>query len=284
MKWFKHMADMSLDVKIKRLIRKYGVEGYGLYNYILENIVRMMDSEKPMPELESDAEDIAHELKMDTVRVEEIMLFCIHQELFDQSEINGRIVANKIYKFLSTDVTRNPEIKKMIAKYSEKHSFVPDSPGQPRTTTRHPKVVGSNSGHITLDYITLDNNKEEESAKAVTFDSKAYELAELLYSLHKTEDEKYKVSDKSMESWAVEIDKLNRIDERSWDDIERVIRWAKRPDSFWFTNIMSGKKLRQQFPKLLIQSNKDVQLEDAPTQLYYDQPNPELSALVRGNK
>lgn len=147
MKWFKHMSDMSIDVKIKRLIRKFGVEGYGLYNYILETIVRRMDSENPVPELEAGAEDIAHELKMDTVRVEEIMLFCLHQELFDQSEVNGRIVANKIYKFLSSDQTRNPEIKKMIASYAGKHEVsmnVQDIPDQSR-----------------LDEITLDETKLE---------------------------------------------------------------------------------------------------------------------------
>ena len=120
MKWFKHMSDMSSDVKIKRLIRKFGVEGYGLYNYILELIVRKLDSDSPLPDLEESSNDIAGDLQMDTVKVEEIMLFCIQQGLFEQDEVTGRIVAAKVYKFLQQSETRSQAIRDMISAYKTK--------------------------------------------------------------------------------------------------------------------------------------------------------------------
>ena len=120
MRWFKHMADMASDVKIKRLIRRFGVDGYGLYNFILELIVRKLDSDSPMPDLEESSTDIASDLGMDTVRVEEIMLFCIEQGLFEQDEVTGRIVAAKIYKFLQQSETRSEAIRGMISSYKTK--------------------------------------------------------------------------------------------------------------------------------------------------------------------
>ena len=117
MKWFKHMTDMSEDVKIKRVVRKFGVEGYGLYCYILERIVKKLETESPAPDLEETAQDIANDLGMDTLRVEEIMWFCVEQGLFGQDEITGRLTAHKIYKYLQQSETRSKEIRNMITAF-----------------------------------------------------------------------------------------------------------------------------------------------------------------------
>ena len=119
MKWFKHMTHMSQDVRVKRLIRKYGIEGYGLYNYILELIVRRLDTDSPMPDLEESSNDIAGDMSMDTLKVEEIMWFCIEQGLLSQDEMSGRLVAHKVYKFLQQSETRSEEIRNMISAYKK---------------------------------------------------------------------------------------------------------------------------------------------------------------------
>ena len=87
-----------------------------------------------------------------------------------------------------------------------------------------------------------------------TIEPKAKELAELMYLLHKQVDQKAKKP--NIDSWAMDIEKINRLDGRSYDEIEKVIRWVKIPGNFWFTNIMSGKKLRMQFSRLFIEANK----------------------------
>lgn len=80
---------------------------------------------------------------------------------------------------------------------------------------------------------------------------KAKEMAELLFSLHKQVDQNVKKP--NIDSWAMDIEKINRLDGRSYEDIEKVIRWVKIPGNFWFANIMSGKKLRQQFSRLIVE-------------------------------
>lgn len=51
--------------------------------------------------------------------------------------------------------------------------------------------------------------------------------------------------------WAVDIDKLIRIDGKTAGEIERVIHWCQA-DSFWMTNILSGAKLREKWDQLTV--------------------------------
>lgn len=85
---------------------------------------------------------------------------------------------------------------------------------------------------------------------------KAIELANLMYELHKQVDPKLKAP--NIEKWAADIEKINRLDGRSYEDIEKVIRWIKTPGNFWFANIMSGNKLRLQFSRLYIEACKNI--------------------------
>jgi hypothetical protein len=54
---------------------------------------------------------------------------------------------------------------------------------------------------------------------------------------------------RTVTSWAWDIDKMNRIDGRSWEDIEHIIRWCQS-DTFWKSNILSGAKLRDKANQL----------------------------------
>ena len=74
MKWFKHETERS--AKVDRLLMEYGVEGYGLFQYCREIIAGTIRPENLTFELEHDAELIAYQLKMDTLRVEKIMKRC----------------------------------------------------------------------------------------------------------------------------------------------------------------------------------------------------------------
>ena len=87
-------------------------------------------------------------------------------------------------------------------------------------------------------------------------DSESTRLAELLFTLHKKYDKAYSPPRKHIESWADDIEKLHRIDKREYPDIERVIRWVKSDGNFWFSNIMSGAKLREQFSRLCVQMSQ----------------------------
>ena len=89
--------------------------------------------------------------------------------------------------------------------------------------------------------------------KTQTIPEQASRLAHLLYDLHRLVDPHFTTSQKHIEQWAKDIEKLNRIDKRSYEDIEKVIRWVKTAGNFWCPNIISGSKLREKYPRVFLQ-------------------------------
>lgn len=144
MLWFKHMTDMIDDPRIRRVVRKHQALGYAVYNLSVERISKRLTSDSPLPDLEETAEDIAALLNVDTIIVEEVILFCMQIGLFEQNELTGRIVCNKVYKFIEKSQTRNKELRKMIDKYKENHEClrlsqtVSDIPGQSQIVSENP--------------------------------------------------------------------------------------------------------------------------------------------------
>jgi len=104
----------------------------------------------------------------------------------------------------------------------------------------------------------LDNNIRGGSNEPPISESQktALELSELLLTSHRREFPDYlsgktdKEIKKKIEGWAVDIEKLIRIDKKNPETIKDVILWVKTPGNFWFQNIESGKKLRDKFERL----------------------------------
>ena len=97
------------------------------------------------------------------------------------------------------------------------------------------------------------NNKCPESLEPET-----YRLASLISELHiQNLDSGYKpITQKQKQTWASDIEKLHRIDGRSYQDIEKVIRSIKVHGQFWGSVVMSGSKLRDKFPTIWAQLNQ----------------------------
>lgn len=61
----------------------------------------------------------------------------------------------------------------------------------------------------------------------------------------------------NMQTWAKEIDRMIRLDKRTPEDIEAVIRFSQR-DKFWQSNILSTGKLREKFPQLFLKMDAET--------------------------
>jgi len=57
----------------------------------------------------------------------------------------------------------------------------------------------------------------------------------------------------NLQPWAVEIDRMIRIDNRTPEEISLVINFCQS-DAFWMSNILSAKKLREKFDTLSLQA------------------------------
>jgi hypothetical protein len=97
--------------------------------------------------------------------------------------------------------------------------------------------------------IKNDKNIKENNKRKVSDES--LRLATLLKDLMLLNDDKARIP-LDLTSWALEIDRINRLDHRSFEDIEAVIRFSQ-VDKFWKTNVLSANSLRNNFPKLYLQ-------------------------------
>lgn len=89
----------------------------------------------------------------------------------------------------------------------------------------------------------------------------AQDLAEELRDAIATHSPEYieaRVSEKTMRTWQIAIDRLLRLDKAKPEEVQAVIRYAHIEDKseFWRANMMSGVSLRKQFHRLLIQAKK----------------------------
>lgn len=56
--------------------------------------------------------------------------------------------------------------------------------------------------------------------------------------------------------WLSDMERLHRIDDRSWEQIDKAIQWCQNND-FWKANIMSPAKLRKQYDQLRLAAQRD---------------------------
>lgn len=96
---------------------------------------------------------------------------------------------------------------------------------------------------------TTNKNIRSKEYKKYSPDSDEFRLSNLLYELIKENNPQFKAP--NLDNWCGHVDKMIRLDKRSVDDIEAVIRWCQE-DNFWHKNILSTDKLRKQFDKLYI--------------------------------
>ncbi|RLC34861.1 MAG: DNA replication protein DnaD [Candidatus Nealsonbacteria bacterium] len=99
-----------------------------------------------------------------------------------------------------------------------------------------------------------------------------YSLSKLLFSLIQQNNPKAKKPD--LQSWCRHIDLAIRIDKRTPEELEEVIKWCQT-DVFWSANILSTAKLRKQFDQLWLKMNngsaeKEIPLTWEEIEIYKD--------------
>jgi len=88
----------------------------------------------------------------------------------------------------------------------------------------------------------------EEDRLGKTILVEEFKLASLLRDLIKENTPTFK--EPNLQDWTDEVDKMVRLDKRTYEQIEIVIRWSQN-DDFWQSNILSTKKLRKNFDMLV---------------------------------
>ncbi len=99
-----------------------------------------------------------------------------------------------------------------------------------------------------------DKKNKYPSSEKFSSDTVEYKLSLLLRDGILKNYPKTKVpDDDSLHKWAVHIDRMIRLDNRTPEEIEKVIEFSLK-DNFWQQNILSTEKLRKQFNTLAIKA------------------------------
>lgn len=104
------------------------------------------------------------------------------------------------------------------------------------------------------------DDTEDSSQKKAKYSEEDMKMVDLLISLIVKNTPEW-VLNGNKETWAEHIEKLHRIDGRTYEQIEYMIRWTQA-DPFWRQNILSTAKLREKFndliPKLKASVTKNI--------------------------
>jgi hypothetical protein len=127
-------------------------------------------------------------------------------------------------------------------------SLVFDKPQKP--TYGNPTSVEPTSDNLTLLEEPYKNKRKEERTTR-TYGDEVISLCNLLADLIEANGIKRPTV---TDNWHQDMERLNRLDGYSFEQIERTIRWVQQ-DSFWRSNVLSPAKLRKQFGALQLKSN-----------------------------
>jgi DNA-binding transcriptional regulator YhcF (GntR family) len=110
----------------------------------------------------------------------------------------------------------------------------------------------------------VSTNVDTQATKKINYNDKDFLIAKklfaMLYNNNPAFNQKYKVltaGEKTCWTWAVDIERLVRIDGATHEQIGFVIEWINSKDGeFWQSNIMSGRKLREKFTTIVGQMKR----------------------------
>jgi hypothetical protein len=102
--------------------------------------------------------------------------------------------------------------------------------------------------------LTIHEPSLESSLNTRVYDNEVIKACNLLADLIADNGSRRpEVTDK----WLSDMERLNRIDERSWEQITKAIEWCQA-DDFWRGNIMSPGKLRKQYDQLRLAAQRNT--------------------------
>lgn len=252
--FFQHDTSMSSDEKMEALEAVHGNDGYAVYNKLLERIYRSggnLDLSDPVQHL-----SIARKCNVSPEKFNQIIADAVRFRLFDPKvwDEENRLTSDRIQVQINLVEEKREEGRDR--KTGKKDSKTPENDsfpiGKPHSSGDYP----AGKVHRVEESRVEESIQEECPEKESVGNGPEIGIARLLVALHQElVDPAYRVADTRVLSWAKDIEKLHRIDNREWGEIESVLRWAKA-DSFWSGNILSGSKFREKFPTLIAQKNR----------------------------
>jgi hypothetical protein len=102
--------------------------------------------------------------------------------------------------------------------------------------------------------LTIHEPSLEPSLNTRTYGDENHQACNLLADLIEANGSRRPIVN---DKWLSDMERLHRIDERSWEQIIKAIEWCQA-DDFWRGNIMSPGKLRKQYDQLRLAAQRNT--------------------------
>lgn len=181
--------------------------------------------------LEKQATDGRHSLKKALQELQEHG-YLSHENIREKGKFSGHIwhIYEEPIKYFKQPQAENP------------HAVNPHAVNPPLLNTKDSESKDS-------EYIV--KTKDISCATKVALSADADDLTSFFVEKLKERKPDIKIPE-NLDRWILEIDRMIRMDKRDPNKIKAMIEWIHR-DSFWSTNILSTKKLRDQFDQIELQ-------------------------------
>ncbi|HEC32988.1 MAG TPA: hypothetical protein ENI63_01880 [Candidatus Kaiserbacteria bacterium] len=174
---------------------------------------------------------------------EEISVLEIKKER-DEVEKSGLI---EVYKIDGIEYILHPNWEKYQVIRGDLYtpSTLPDRNGIVTKPTQKSTLSKDKISKDKISKLVVKNKK----TKIVKYTQNDMVLVDLFISLIQKNNPEWKMRG-NRDIWAEDINKLQRLDERTYEQIEVMIKWVQS-DLFWRQNILSTSKLREKFNDLI---------------------------------
>jgi hypothetical protein len=146
----------------------------------------------------------------------------------------------------------------LLKKYGKGHTT--EEEGNVETEKERPESPCSPPTE-NLSFESLDSSQSRATDREAN--SASIQAASLLRQGILANNPRAKVNEKQLIAWAHEVDLMIRIDKRTHEEIFFLVRWSQQ-DTFWKSNILSMKKLRDHFDQLTVKSRAMTEQQEPP--------------------
>jgi hypothetical protein len=260
--YFSHDYNTRTDVKIKRIIAKYGMLGYGVFWAIIEDLYNNANA------LPTDYESIAFDLRTNEMVVKSIIndfdLFIIDDDVFGSMSVQRRLDERN----QKTVKARESANKRWEKKNNDANALQPqsDSNAIKESKVNENKENESKPPKQASD-IVLFEIEENKNEKIIGFDcsnksedfKKYYNvtltfLNQFIKTVKESGGTVNSLENSKIGTWVKPIRDLYVIDKIQSANIKLVFDNLPK-DEFWSKNILSTSKLRKQFNTLIVKYN-----------------------------
>jgi len=115
MKYFKHFTTVRFQPDCRKMIEKFGLQGYGLYVLFMETAAESVEAKKVDPRLSESVEDLASYFHKDTAEIAEMTAYALAENIIQMDE--GHLICEKVLELLDEYLSKSSTMRESMEIY-----------------------------------------------------------------------------------------------------------------------------------------------------------------------